>query len=119
MSAHTPGVWTAHPLRLVDKQEMKEYVARCIDAGDGNFWGVICQKPDGPADVCHTGNGSDSAANARLIALAPEMAVIAPEMAVMLADYVLLHDEAIGSECECMHCVGARAILEKLEADHE
>jgi hypothetical protein len=53
----------------------KKYVADCIDKGaaDADFFVVWCEKPDGPADVCHTGNGPTSGANARLIAAAPDL----------------------------------------------
>lgn len=76
---HTPGPWecaqfvapnTGEPLGL---EGAKKYVAECIDKGGPQFFGVVCEKPDGPADVCHTGNGPTSAANARLIAAAPDL----------------------------------------------
>lgn len=49
------------------------YQARCTEKGSGPFFLVICEKPDGLADVAHTGNGPTSYANGLLIAAAPEL----------------------------------------------
>jgi hypothetical protein len=82
VSEHTPGPWTA--ARLVEEDgeptrgdAAKKYAADCIDKGGENFFIVWCEKPDGPADVCHTGNGPTSAENARLIAAAPDLLAFA------------------------------------------
>ena len=75
---HTPGPWVATRLQF-DRPEPTEkaraigYVTDCIEGGGDEFFAVLCEKPDGTADVCHTGNGPTSEANARLIAAAPEM----------------------------------------------
>jgi hypothetical protein len=79
MSAHTPGPWTWG--RLVDDtgeplrgEPLEAYVLGTIErSGGADFFAVLCEKPDGPADVCHTGNGPTSAENARLIAAAPDL----------------------------------------------
>jgi hypothetical protein len=79
--AHTQGPWTWGRLVDVDTGEplrgdsVKRYISGCIDRGDPDdfFFLVLCEKPDGPADVCHTGNGPTSRANARLIAAAPDL----------------------------------------------
>lgn len=77
---HVPGPWTWG--RLVDKdtgeplqgEAINKYVLETVAKGSPDFFFVvICQKPDGEADVCHTGNGPTSAAHARLIAAAPDL----------------------------------------------
>ena len=73
----TPGHVTDHYLagpNYIDAatpEESKKYVAKAIDRGEpgAKFFLVLCQKPDGPADLCHTGNGPTSEANARRIAV--------------------------------------------------
>jgi hypothetical protein len=55
-----------------EKERMKTYVAGSIDLGGDRFYAVLCEKPDGLADVCHTGNGPTSAANATFLAAARE-----------------------------------------------
>jgi hypothetical protein len=50
--------------------EAKKYAAEWIDSGGPEFFAVLCEKPDGRADVCHTGNGPTSEANAAYIAAA-------------------------------------------------
>jgi hypothetical protein len=55
-----------------EKERMKTYVAGSIDLGGDKFYAVLCEKPDGLADVCHTGNGPTSAANAMFLAAARE-----------------------------------------------
>jgi hypothetical protein len=65
---HSPEPWQAARLDVSGADEFKAYTARCIDEGSpGDFYIVLVQKPDGPADACHTGNGPASAANARRI----------------------------------------------------
>jgi len=70
----TPGPWQCGAMDMpLDK--IGEYVQGCVDVGPLNdFYFILCQKEDGPADVCHVGNGPTSEHNAALIALAPEMA---------------------------------------------
>lgn len=77
----TPGPWSAARMTvhgsLPNREQLIEYITRTVDAGlaEGrtDFYFVWCTKEDGDADVCHTGNGPTSLANAHLIAAAPEM----------------------------------------------
>jgi len=80
----TKGPWTAAVLGNLDGsvptvEQTKRYVAGCIDVGapDARYHFVEAIKPDGPADVCHGGNGPTSMENAALIAAlrnaAPEL----------------------------------------------
>ena len=50
------------------REETIAYLTRCVDVGGPDYWIVLCDKPDGPADVCHSGNGPTSRANADFIA---------------------------------------------------
>lgn len=71
---HTPGPWQlVHLEGSDDHQAVADYQARCTAKGSGPFFIVLCEKPDGPADVAHTGNGPTSYANGLLIAAAPEL----------------------------------------------
>lgn len=77
MSKHTPGPWEPcildRPLDSIPK-----YVAECITASGGSdFFFVLGEKKDGPADICHVGNGPSSSANAHLISAAPELLEVA------------------------------------------
>lgn len=76
----TPRPWSA--VRLIDRdgsplraESAASYVAGCIrSGGDRDFFAVLATGEDGePVDVCHTGNGPTSRANAALIAAAPDM----------------------------------------------
>ena len=70
---HTLGPWEAF---ILDRplSEIPAYVQECIESSPREkFHFVGCHKADGGYDVCHVGNGPDSAANALLIAAAPEM----------------------------------------------
>jgi hypothetical protein len=87
MSAHTPGPWTMRP-----------DTGLAIFGADGE-WLMSVHRPV-----------EELRANACLIAAAPEMAV-------MLADYIYLHDQMKVSECECIHCVGARALLARIDGE--
>jgi hypothetical protein len=65
---HSPEPWGAFRLDVSGTDEFKAYTARCIDQGaPEDFYIVMVEKPDGPADVCHVGNGPTSAENARRI----------------------------------------------------
>jgi hypothetical protein len=65
---HSPEPWGAFRLDVSGTDEFKAYTARCIDQGaPEDFYVVMVEKPDGPADVCHVGNGPTSAENARRI----------------------------------------------------
>lgn len=69
----TAGEWKAYRFVDDDGQPLrgdaaKKYVADCIDKGGDDFYGVVCEKVDGPADVCHTGNGPTSDHNAAFLA---------------------------------------------------
>lgn len=81
---HTPGPWTVYAMVHEDTNEpmtpeqIGEYVKNSViksaeQSGTRQFLFVSAQKPDGPADVCHVGNGPTSPANAKLIAAAPEL----------------------------------------------
>lgn len=84
MMSHTPGPWTAYAMVHEDTNEpmtpeqIGEYVKNSViksaeQSGTLQFLFVSAQKPDGPADVCHVGNGPTSPANAKLIAAAPDL----------------------------------------------
>lgn len=91
MMPHTPGPWTA--CRMVHQQtgedmtpeQVGEYVANSVIksaavSGSMAFLFVSCEKEDGPADVCHVGNGPTSPANAKLIAAAPDLLAALKEL---------------------------------------
>ena len=68
----TPGPWDGtrlafDPPEATEKDSMKRYVTGAIDKGGDEYFAVLCEKPDGRADVCHTGNGPTSGWNAMLI----------------------------------------------------
>lgn len=78
----TPQQWTAYRMVHADTglpftaEEHGEYMRNSViksagESGSTDFYFVRVEKPDGPADVCLTGNGPTSAANADLIAHAP------------------------------------------------
>lgn len=75
VEAATPGPWES--FRMVDdagvpmtQDGLLEYLRESLTKGGIDIHFVHCEKPDGPADVCITGNGPTSVANGRLIALA-------------------------------------------------
>lgn len=70
---HTPGPWKLMRLESEQHEEIAAYQARCTAKGEGPFFIVLCEKPNGPADVAHTGNGPTSGWNGALIAAAPEL----------------------------------------------
>ena len=74
MSKHTPGPWEPF---ILDKQlnEIAAYVDDCIKASGGaEFYFVQGPHSDGgTVDICHIGNGPRGLANARLIAVVPEL----------------------------------------------
>lgn len=64
----TPEPWKA--ARLSDCRDVEStiaYIRRCLAAGLNaeapDFYAVLCEKPDGRADVAHLGNGPTSADN--------------------------------------------------------
>lgn len=76
--AASPGQWQAcrmtHEERGGDltPEELGEYVKNSViksqaDSGSTAFFFVSVDKGDGPADVCHVGNGPTSPANADFI----------------------------------------------------
>ena len=71
-AAATPGPLEAVVLGVAGvsatREETIAYLTRCVDVGGPDYWIVLCQKTDGPADVCHAGNGPTSRANAEFIA---------------------------------------------------
>lgn len=74
MSAHTPGPWVAYRLDTEGHDAFADYARRAIAVGGTrDYFIVVGQKPDGAADICHTGNGPASAANAALCAAAPDL----------------------------------------------
>jgi len=81
---HTPGPWIAYHMTHAERgdnltpEELGEYVCNSVKksalaSGTTDFLFVSAEKPDGPADVCHVGNGPTSPANAKLIAAAPDL----------------------------------------------
>lgn len=66
--AATPGPWGNFRLNRDTKESQAAYVAEAIERGTGPFMMVLNSTED--ADVCHTGNGPTSDANARFIAAA-------------------------------------------------
>lgn len=59
-------------------EQVGEYVCNSVkksaaESGRLDFLFISAEKPDGPADVCHVGNGPTSPANALLIAAAPDL----------------------------------------------
>lgn len=75
---HTPGPWVAYRLVHEDTNEpmtpdqIGEYVRNSViksakESGSHDFLFISAEKPDGPADVCHVGNGPTSPANAAFI----------------------------------------------------
>jgi hypothetical protein len=79
--ASTQGEWTGYRLVHADRgdtmtpEEMGEYVRNSViksesESGTRDFIAVLGNKPDGPADVCHVGNGPTSPANAAFIVAA-------------------------------------------------
>jgi len=72
VSQHTSGPWKAGQRSPVSKDEMIAYVINCIELGEAGAFHLVTNEA-GDADICHTGNGTASEANARLIAAAPEL----------------------------------------------
>lgn len=81
---YTSGPWTAYAMvheetnEPMTPEQIGEYVKNTViksakTSGTLQFLFVSAQKPDGPADVCHVGNGPTSPANAKLIAAAPDL----------------------------------------------
>lgn len=76
-----PLPWQAVRLIHADTQEpmtpeqVGEYVRNSVlvHPDSAEFYAVVCEKPDGSADVCHVGNGPTSPANAAFIAAAPQL----------------------------------------------
>ena len=62
MSDHTKGPWSANVMaNLQTKQQMIDYVTKCINDGGDKFFFV---SSDDDKDICHTGNGPTSEKNA-------------------------------------------------------
>lgn len=78
---HTPGPWKVFNMvhadhnRPMTPEEIGEYVKNSVLVNPDNpdFLFVSCEKEDGPADVCHIGNGPDGPYNALLIQAAPDL----------------------------------------------
>jgi hypothetical protein len=81
---HTPGPWKPYVMTHADRgdlltpEELGEYVKNSViksaqESGSAEFVFISADKPDGPADVCHVGNGPTRKANAYLIAAAPDL----------------------------------------------
>lgn len=79
LAAASGGNWTAYRMVHEDHggdlspDEAGEYVRNSVvrsaaESGSNAFMAVLVDKPDGPADVCHVGNGPTSRANCALIA---------------------------------------------------
>jgi len=128
--AATPGPWTGARMVHADRcdalthDELVEYFARTLtksaaESGTSDFFFTRCEKADGPADVCHTGNGPTSWPNAALIAAArnalPWLLRAARELdelrAIMSGD---MDDFVVKAQEEAMAKLRARA--EKAEA---
>lgn len=83
LHAATPWPWAAYQMVHDERgdhltaDEIGEYVKNSVvksagESGSMGFLFVSANKPSGPADVCHVGNGPTSPANADFIANAPE-----------------------------------------------
>lgn len=89
---------------LMAPHEIGEYVANSVRVATGeapsNFLAMLCQKHDGPADVCHFGNGPTSAANAAyaeaLWNAAPALLAIAREHEQTQRDLAATREELKG-----------------------
>ena len=77
--------WRAHRIvhfetgEALTPEEIGEYVKNTVlnsaeESGTTDFLIVSCEKPDGPADICHVGNGPNAKAIAPLLAAAPLLA---------------------------------------------
>ena len=97
----TPGEWIACQMSHFERggdltpDELGEYVANAVrksqaTSGSSRFLFVSVMKTDGPADVCHVGNGPTSPANAAFIAAANPTTVLA-----LLAEVERLREEHI------------------------
>jgi hypothetical protein len=75
----TPGEWQACRMvmegedRPLTAEEIGEYVMNSVrksatESGTEDFLFIYVEKPNGPADVCHVGNGPTSPENADFIA---------------------------------------------------
>lgn len=93
---HTPGPWTAYRMvheatnEPMSPEQVGEYVRNSVvksagESGSLDFLFVSVEKPDGPADVCHVGNGPTSPANACLIAAAPDLLASCKELREAMA----------------------------------
>jgi hypothetical protein len=52
-----------------ERERVQGYVRDTIDIGPtDDYFAVLCEKPDGSADVCHAGNGPNSGWNGAYIA---------------------------------------------------
>lgn len=63
----SPAPWQ-HVRLDMQVDDFAAYAASCVEAGPlEDIHAVLCNKPDGAADVAHTGNGPTSPENAALI----------------------------------------------------
>ena len=122
----SPGPWEAvqltHNGELLRGDDLVEYIRNSIKASPREeFLAVLCEKPDGPADVCHVGNGPTSPANARFIEkareLVPALVLECLRWRRRWAEDRELHavEEQTGYSCSCTQCSEARAILAEPE----
>ncbi len=79
LASASPAPWTAYRLIHEDRgddmtpDEVGQYAKNSVvksasESGSSQFLAILVQKSDGPADVCHVGNGPTSPANATAIA---------------------------------------------------
>ena len=92
-AAATIPPWEWGNLAGLDSHEaMIDYVSKTIRVGHSErFYGVVAIDKIGPADVCHTGNGPTSAANAAFITAARNDSVEA-DVDGMVAEVQRLRD---------------------------
>jgi hypothetical protein len=105
----TAAPWTAYRMTHEDRgdaltpEELGEYVKNSVlksaaESGTTDFLFVGCEKPTGPADVCHVGNGPTSPANAQFIA---SSRTLLPRALATIALVEAARDDAEGRYAAC------------------
>lgn len=107
----TPGPWEAQRLDADDHDTMAKYVDATIRVGGTQYFLVMGAHDDGrPADVAHTGNGPRSAANARLIAAAPDLYAALLDVAQWIEQTQTRDDEGAQGELRQIRAALAKAV---------
>ena len=116
--AATGAPWAAVRLtnegREFTPDEFATYVRNSLAKGVGaDIFAAMCEKPDGPADVAHFGNGPTSAEN---LALAVLLRNAAPEIAALVeAGDALRHYDDPTVLLKASELAPLRAALSRLE----